>query len=736
MKKGYFSKKFPLFLTVFVDIILVFTTLILMNYAQQLLNSDIRTTLIEIVDQNKNAINNKLNAELESLVLVSNQLSDRYSLERDSKSLETIFYDFTSEKGDLQLFLGLPSGEGILPSGQIVNIYGRNYFRLALQGEKNISERLLSRFDGNPLFVVSVPIYSENNIIGTIQKQYTLEQMYEICAVSLYANQGYTYIINSEGYIILSSQPEVYNRESDNYFRLLYLDNPTASTKLENDIHNNNNGFMEAKVDNVDVFSAYTRLGDVYDWYLISSVQKNAVLSNVQLVVKIFYIVLLAVAFIFLLTSLYFLYTKAVQQKKLQKIAFIDPVTGYDTFAKFNVEIQSLFEKFPDKDFYIFTFDIDNFKYINNYYGIQIGDQILKNIHQIYSNQLGPHELCARIYSDHFVLLLDDVSKERLKKLFSSELVIDNITLYLSAGLYKINKRDENVSLMIDKANMAAKDAKGKHYKDVQQYDQKLDEQLIKNEQTKRAIEQAIHNDEIVPFFQPKINIFTGELEGAEALARWITKEGKIIPPIDFIPLSEKTGLIKEIDMLIFEKTLRFIKSQLDSGIECKPISINFSRIHLISFDFVSSIIEKLTAYQVPPNLIEIELTETAIFDSFQTIQDFINQLHENNLKISMDDFGSGYSSLNMLKEIDIDVIKFDQGFLEETEKDERQRIIFGAISQMAKKLNIRVVVEGVETESNLNLMRQYGVEIAQGYYFAKPMDIEHFTSIYKEGKL
>lgn len=735
MKRKGFAKNIPLLITVIVDIILVITTFFLMNYARVLLNSDISTTLTEIVVQNKEAINNKLNNELDSLVLVANQLGERYSLSTE-KNLVEVFHEYVRDKGDSQLFLGTLDGEGILPSNQVVNISGRNYYRLALQGEKNISERLLSRFDGNALFVISVPIYHGTDIVGTIQRQYTFEQMVEICAVSLYANQGYTYIINSEGYIILSSQLDVYNRESDNYFRMLYLNNPEESRKLTTDIANNQNGFMEAVVDGNPVFSAYTPLDDVYDWYLISSIQKNSVLSNVQHVVKIFYVVLFAVAFTFTVTSLYILYRNSKQRKKLQKIAFVDPITGFDTFAKFSVDIPEILSTYPNKEFYIFTFDIDNFKYINNYYGFDIGDRILRYIHQLYSKAMHQNERCARIYSDHFVALLEDVSPSRLKELFSSELIFDNITLYLSSGLYKISDYSEGISLMVDKANMAAKAGKGKHYKDVQIYDQQLDKQLIENEQAKRAVEQAIHNDLIVPFFQPKININTLELEGAEALARWVTPNGTIIPPGEFIPLCEKTGLVKEIDMIIFEKTLRFLQTCISENIHCVPISVNFSRIHLINHDFIETIMNKIKTYDVPANLIEIELTETTIFDSYQAVQEFIKNLHANGLQVSMDDFGSGYSSLNMLKDIDIDVIKFDRGFIEGTEKNEKQKVILESLSRMANQLDIKIVVEGVETEENLALMKELGCDIAQGYYFSRPLEQNQFLTIYKRGKL
>lgn len=734
MHKYKIVKNIPLLLLVLVNSLLVLTIFSLMGYAQNLLNSDIQTNLNEIVIQNKDVINNSLSNEVNKLNLISSQLSERYS--QKQIPLEQIFTEFANDKNESQLFIALPNGTAYLPDGESLDINGRKYFRLALEGQSNVSDRLISRANGSTLFVMSAPITSNNEIIGTIQRQFTLEQMYDLCSSSLYTDKGYTYIINSDGYIIIGSQDEEYTPESDNLFRLLFVDNPDETRILQEHIDTNTTGFMKVSYRGTKIYASYTPLDKVYDWYLVSSVKTNAVLPNVQTVVKIFYVVLFVLFIGFLLSSSYFFYSRLEQEKKLRKLAFIDPVTGLDTYTKFQFDLQSILQSNPTKKFFIFTFDVDNFKYINNYYGYNIGDSILTIIHKLYSETLLSNELCARLYSDHFVMLLEDASTQRLNSLFSSEITIDNIIVYLSAGIYEITDSNENVNLMVDKANLASKNSKGTHHKKVEFYNVEIDKKLIQNEQAKRAIEKAIQNDEIVPFFQPKVNINTNEIEGAEALARWITKAGIIIPPSDFIPLSEKTGLIHEIDFIILEKTLRFLRKCLDDGIDCTPISINFSRMHLMSHDFIVRLISKINEYQIPPKLIEIELTETVIFDNYQIIEEFINHLHKQGLQISMDDFGSGYSSLNMLKDVEIDVIKFDRGFLQDTQKSERQKVILSAITNMAVGLGIKVVVEGVETQENVNLMKEYGCTIAQGYYYAKPMPIDQFEIIFKEGKL
>jgi len=219
-------------------------------------------------------------------------------------------------------------------------------------------------------------------------------------------------------------------------------------------------------------------------------------------------------------------------------------------------------------------------------------------------------------------------------------------------------------------------------------------------------------------------------------LIRWQTKDNRLIPPGDFIPLSEKTGLVTDLDMIVFEKVLAFLRRSLDEGIECVPISVNFSRLHFSNEKFLPTLLQKMEKYQVPAHLIELELTESAIFDNFSIIYDFTEKVREYGVAVAMDDFGSGYSSLNMLKDLSIDTLKVDRAFLEEAADNEKRNIIFVSVVEMARKLNISLVVEGVETGENVSLMRECGCNIAQGYYFARPMEESKFAELFREGKL
>ena len=727
-----------LLLVAAVDILLLAAVLFLMNYVQYLLELDTKINLTEIVTQNKNVITSRLMLEVNNLDLVAKQVEERFAQAKEStrEAKSEIFMRLVEEKGEDKLSWADQNGLALFWNGQQIDISGRRYFRRAMEGIQNISERTVSRMNGEDIFVICVPMRKDGVVIGSIQKQYTPQEIYDLCSVSLFSEKGHMYIINSEGYILLSSEQDKYNRESDNYFRLIYVTDSEGSKRLENDIKNGTPGFIETVIDGNKTFSAYTPIDQVYDWYLISSVDTSAVSPNANIVIKLFYCVLIVVVLFFACIMFYYLTLKRRQQANLEQIAFVDTVTNGDTLTKFRFDMQNLLPARPEGQWYIFTFDIDNFKYINKYYGFDFGDEVLTYIVNGISKQLGEKEMIARISSDNFVVFVNDASKERLLHMLDEVSSYKDIMIYYSSGVYEIKDIDENVSIMIDKASMVSNTVKEAANDKISYYTKGFDEIAKQEEELKRAIHDAFDNDEFIPYYQPKVNVETNEVIGCEALARWKSKDKGLIAPNHFIPICEKSGLIMDLDMRIFEKTLQFIQRCIKDGVKVYPISVNFSRMHLLDSSFLKKIVDKMEKYEVPRHLIELELTESAIFGNLDSILTFTNHVHEYGLKLAMDDFGSGYSSLNMLKEIPIDVLKVDKEFLNESSDNERRRIIFESMVEMVRKLNIEIIVEGVETLEGVQLLKDCNCYFAQGFYFSKPVSEETIYDIYRKGKV
>lgn len=738
MKNRNFLRRALFLFVLLVHIGLAALVVFLMGHVQQLLDSDTKINLTEVVTQNKDAIASRLMLNIKTLEVVSTQITEGMKAVGivNDEEVRRFINNYARENNTPNLFVADETGKVFWRNGSGFSISGRKYFRLSMEGTANISDKAISRIDGSEVFVISVPLQYQGKIIGTVQRLYTHEEMYQMCTPSLFSAQGFINVINSEGYIIIHSRHPNCIQTSDNYYRDLFsMGNEAASIALKEGIQHKRNGFMETMQNGTKVFSAYTSIGNAHDWFLITSVPTSIVSPNATLVIKIFYVILLVLILTFASGTTYFFRYKLKQRDQLEKIAFVDSVTGGNTYAKFVMDAGKALAASSGVNWHVVKFDVDNFKYINKFYGFEAGDHILRHIVEAVTPQLQPGEVLARISGDHFVMLLRDIANDRLDALFTS-IEGGEISLYFSAGVYAVADRSESVNLMVDKASTAAQTVKGVLSQHVVYYTEEFDRINIHNEQLKRAVAQGLENNEFIPYFQPKVDINTRHLVGCEALARWRTAEGKLMSPAQFIPMSEQTGAIVAIDLMIYEKVLQFLSEHLKAGHQCVPVSVNFSRLHLLDEVFFDKVVDKLKEYNVPAHLIELELTESAIFDNLDRIYQFTERMHSYGLLIAMDDFGSGYSSLNMLKDVPIDILKIDKGFLDGAQDNTRRDIIFSSIVVMARKLHIRIVVEGVEYAENVELMRACGCSIAQGYYFAKPMSGKDFGEIIVRGHI
>ncbi len=394
---------------ILMSILLTVSVFTLMSHVQNLLNSDVQINLTEIVTQNKDVIASRLKLETNNIKTVANNITNRMQeAGRTDKEFQIdTLKNLTTETDNSYVAISDLNGIAIFRNGDQIDISARNYFKSGLKGIQKIYEKVISRLDGQELYIICTPLYYRNNIIGTLQRGYTIENMNEICSLSLFSDNGNMHIINNDGYIVLHSQNTDFQEGTDNYFRALYSEgNTEASQQLEKDIKANKSGFFESTRKNQRIFSAYTSIDDIHDWYLISSVPVSAVSPNSGIVVKLFYVILTIVVFIITVISFLFLYYKNRQQSELKRIAFVDTVTKGHTFNKFMVDVKNALTDHPQQKFYILKFDIDNFKYINNYYGFDFGDNILSMIQIAIDQELHDHEILARIYGDQFVALL------------------------------------------------------------------------------------------------------------------------------------------------------------------------------------------------------------------------------------------------------------------------------------------------------------------------------------------
>lgn len=383
-------------------------------------------------------------------------------------------------------------------------------------------------------------------------------------------------------------------------------------------------------------------------------------------------------------------------------------------------------------------FDINRFKAINDTFGSIEGDKLLMYIGKTLRDAMGKIGLVGRMGSDRFVVFIRKSGEELEQFVADFFAALQQYPLVYEVvcniGIYVTTDEILNVEAMIDRANIALAAIKGnyakKHaYFDLEQRDAMLGEQEIVGMMTA-----ALAEGQFVPYYQPQYDHATGKMVGAEALVRWVHPEKGVISPARFIPIFEKNGFISKLDLYVFEQVCQFQRKCMDEGMELIPISVNRTRYDIFQPDFVATLESIRKKYDVPANLLHIEITETAIVGANEVVVRVIEQLHQCGYVVEMDDFGSGYSSLNTLKDISLDVLKLDMAFLTE-DLDNRGGTILSSVVRMAKWLGLPVIAEGVESLKQANYLQSIGCNYLQGYLYAKPMPEGNFHELLIKNK-
>ena len=430
---------------------------------------------------------------------------------------------------------------------------------------------------------------------------------------------------------------------------------------------------------------------------------------------------------------------RSVNQGKLNGVvadylATYDELTGIYNKQAFYAKTKEMLLDNPDKNFDLLRINIERFKVLNDLFGESTGDKLLRYIGKFLKEINLPLCVSGRLYADNFVVCYEAGKGDSRRMINTLQMVADSFAInnrtILSFGLYRIDDKTLPVSVMCDRANMALWKAKGNFKNPYCEYDEKMRQQVLKEQKIINAMEMAIQNKEFTLYIQPKYDIEKGIIIGAEALVRWISQKNGFISPGDFIPVFENNGFVYEVDKFIWEESCRYLRKWLDEGREVHPISVNVSRIDLYDPKLVQHLVDLREKYQLPSQYLELEITESAYTEDPEQIITITRQLREAGFVILMDDFGTGYSSLNMLKDIQIDVLKLDMGFLKSSDYSAKGGNILTAILKMAESLKMQTIAEGVETKEQVEFLKSIGCKYVQGFYYSKPLPVDEFEKL------
>lgn len=533
-------------------------------------------------------------------------------------------------------------------------------------------------------------------------------------------------------------QKYILTTEKDNF---IYLDNGEINIKIEkvlkkifanNMVVNIDTNIMESE-DLMMVDFWYEMSLSETEYYVCVKNELPIKMTELSFMVVVLDIIII-LAFVLIVYYLISIFSLAFERKKLARILTTDVVTGGYNLQYFIKAGNKLLKKNRKLklNYAVVTIRMEKYRNFCSCYGVKEGEELLESFSLVLQKDLVKKELLAHAEKADFALLLSYQTGEELEQRLNQMIAEMDAAKsgqkkYFSVGIYKVENRQEGIEGMYNCAGIARSVVTQDSEKRIVWFSEEMDKQQHWIRKVENDMENALQNKEFQVYLQPKYSTKEEILSGAEALVRWIHPTEGFVPPYRFIPIFESNGFIIQLDDYMITEVARQQAKWIEEGKKVVPISVNVSRVHFIREDLAEHICRLVDQFHVPHDVIELELTESAFFDDKNVLLNTITKLKSYGFAISMDDFGAGYSSLNSLKELPLDVVKLDAEFFREADDNGRGKMIVGDTISLAKKLDMRIVAEGIETREQVDFLAQMDCDLIQGYYFAKPMPISEF---------
>jgi len=721
-------------LLVLSSVALVFALLIgryLISSTSNDLDLQNRQHLSELAIQNAGCVKNTVYLQLDKIEALANVIGSQpeFSLDYTMQVLK-----MESARAFFKRLAFIPpDGVAVTTDGLTFSALDRSYYTKALAGESTVSESIISKLDGAKINVYAVPLYHMGIQTGVIIAISEATLFSDIMSASVFGGTGFSYIIQKDGTPIAFGQQFEKTNQFDNLFEDMRRNHMAESEikALQSKMESGETGVIEYRRDSVSQVGAYTKVG-INDWYLFTVVPRDVIAENSDRLMS--RSILSVVSTVILLGGLLLMIIAQAYKsnQRLAQLAFSDPLTAGNNLNKFKILAAQRIAQGRD-GFYMLRIDIDNFKLFNDMYGYEEGNGILLDVDRLIAEILSTESIHGRSSSDNFFCLMreksdDDVigREERFREGFRQMLKAAGkpYAVNFTSGIYKISSEhpDEDIDKIIDRATMAHRSAKRQeHERKLAFHSDTVWDDAIRVKNIEDTMHQALADGEFVVYLQPKYNLLTGKMEGAEALVRWL-RDGRVRPPAEFIPIFERNGFIVNMDLYVLEEVCRLQRRWLDMGLMPLPVSVNQSKPLLYDKNYVEKVYAMVGQYNLPPQLIELELLENLIHHNIAELEIVTERLRALGFLVCIDDFGSGYSSLNMIKDVRADVLKIDREFLSSAENNERAEVVLRNIIELAKGLNMSVITEGVETAAQAELLQRLACNSAQGYLYARPM--------------
>ena len=745
---------FPITLLVLLVAVFILTGGIFFSFTlRNILLSQQKVYLQEVTKRASIDFAGYLEREMQSLKAISTVFANFYSyssLDEYLSILDELAESYVFKDVGLMF---LNSKTAYFENGETVdNFIPQNLINEVLSGKSKISNLSYDPFTNEPIIIYVTPFTVNGKTEAVLFATQRIEEFQKILAKYKISGEGFTAVLNRKDQLIVDTSSSKFEPQGLKQLLSLYggKEGLTLYNNLIANISKENIGvlsYVTAKTRERKLISfvKMSVLG-LEDWHLLFVVPSNVVLVLQK---KIFFgslIFCFALLISFALVLAFIENREHHQKEEIFDTAFRDNVTGGFNMARFQTEMEKILQKNTDQNFALVIMDIDNFKLINDLYGFRQGDLVLNHVANVLdeNTDISKGEIFARVIGDIFLVLINyKEEKDIINRLNKMRKAIQNCyavtdmhyNIVTHYGIYKITE-DLPFFLMLDRASLAKKTAKETLNKKYVFYDNDSLKNVLQNKEIENSMYQALKDDEFKLYFQPKCSFDKKNICSAEVLVRWQNRKMGLIKPEKFIRVFEHNGFIIKLDFYVLEKSLQILRAWLDAGLKPCKLSINFSRLHLTDELSLPKIKILLDLYKIPAELIELEITESAVMNNTPEAKKFVDGLHTLGISVAMDDFGSGFSSLNVLKDLPFDTLKIDKEFLRDFGKNPRTSAILEGIINMSKNMKTCIVAEGVETKEQAEFLTALKCDLAQGFLYYKPMKSEEFENLLgKENK-
>lgn len=638
------------------------------------------------------------------------------------------------------------NGKAYDVNGKEVALNNDTYFDAVLNQKQSISTAQL--IDNQECIMLMVPL--ENLTVDGKQfvglaASYLPAVFEQTLSMTSFGGHAYSCVISETGTTVIrptesSSLKFGYNvlssiSESD-------TDGSVDMAQVKSDLSQRKAGQIVFTQNDIRYYMVYMPL-TLEGWHLLTFVPTKVVNERSDLLLSITLVLCGVVAMIFATLIAMLVYVFYRNKRKLEQIAYVDEITNGNTIQKFYQLAQDALDVTGHPQYALVYTNLQKFKVLNEQFGRRTCDTMLRMFHDTIAHWLKPKECIGRVSADNFCLLLEYTDESALVDLLvnwyvrAEDFVKETKPTWplpvAEFGVFIIDNDTIPFPQIIDRAKLALREfpkmVNSKTRYSI--YSDNAHQQLFREKQLEDMMEQSLQEGEFQVYLQPKYRLPEQKIGGAEALVRWANKAEGMIYPNDFIPLFEKNGFIVQLDLWMFEEVCKRLRLWLDQGLQPMKISVNCSRVHLNNPDFLRSYETIALKHNVPPELLEIELTESVVMQDSERLGKVIDDIHAAGFGCSMDDFGSGYSSLNLIQSIPVDTLKLDKIFFRGNSKDSaRMESVVGSIVTMAKALSMDTVAEGVEYPEQVEMLVRVGCDYVQGFVFARPMPLNAFEQL------